>query len=237
MKTIKPLALAGLLGGTLAYQVHVAYDPAVVTVGDVDISTMVWKEIYQIPGNQNAVMYSKTSPARADVSKVGGSSSDTQVTAEVDGLRGKDPGMGVHESRDAIMAAYQDFMIEINKRENYAMWDHCVHVNGRNPLTPWYPKVSACTEDACVGCPSRIGLACRNTHLGTKVHASVKVLITNKAGAVLPDVLKVKFTCNKPQSQGGCGIAGSIGSALAGKLPGVGSLFSTGIDIACEHLI
>ncbi|KAG8631180.1 hypothetical protein KVT40_000320 [Elsinoe batatas] len=236
MKSYTPLLLTALLQATSAYHIHVVYDPELVTVGDANIFHMTWEEIYAAASNENAVVLKTSAPGRADQCKEGGSSADTQVTASIDSLWGMAKNVPIHEMREAIMQGFQDFIEDFGRRQRYSMYDHCVAPNPRTGMTDWWPKKSACAGRSCTGC-SGYNVQCENTHFGYKYPASVKVFVADNNRHPTGDFLKVDFSSNKPEKDGGCGLAGDISSALAGKIPGVGSLFSTGIDIACEHLI
>ncbi|KAF2226154.1 hypothetical protein BDZ85DRAFT_258681 [Elsinoe ampelina] len=237
MKTFTPVLLTALLQASSAYHVHVSYDPQLVTVGDANIFHMTWQAIYAAAGNENSVVLTTTEGARSDPCKEGGSSVDTLVTVKIDSLWGVARNVSPYVMRDAIMKGFQSFIEDFGRRQQYSMFDHCVSPNPRTGMTPWWPKKSACSGKACTGCRG-LTVQCENTHLGYKYPATVKVYVADNNMHPTGDFLKVDFASNRPgKGGGGCGLAGTITKALAEKIPGVGSLFSTGIDIACEHLI
>ena len=215
------------------YSVHVTYSPNLVTVGDADIFGLTWTEIYAAQGNQNAVVLQPSKSSRADACKEGGRSQDTTVSADIEGQWGRDPGLGAHDSREAIVQAYWDFMKVFMADNQYRLWAECVHVNGRNALTPWWPTASACTGGGCAGCSGTSGLECQYGDTGFRVPAKVKVTMTNAQGQLMSDGLTISFSSTQSGGNGGCGLAGAIAGQLAGLIPGAGQYINAGISVAC----
>ncbi|KAG8628810.1 hypothetical protein KVT40_002675 [Elsinoe batatas] len=115
---------------------------------------------------------------------------------------------------DSLWGVSKRYIEGFAAKENYKMFDHCL------------------------ACPTpQDGHFCRAWHWGTKLPASVKVLIADKAGHPTGDYVRFKFSSTQHDKPGrGCGIAGAVASGLTGLLPGAAQLFSVGIDIACEAI-
>ncbi|KAF2228007.1 hypothetical protein BDZ85DRAFT_10874 [Elsinoe ampelina] len=206
------ILLAGLLQSATAFKVHIVSDPNLVTVGDANIFKMTWEKVYALPGNEQAVSYTLPEHARVGNCREIKSTVDSTVTVEVDSLWGISKDIPIHETREAIMQSFQRYIEGFAEKENYKMFDHCL------------------------ACPTpQDGHFCRAWHWGTKLPASVKVLIADHAGHPTGDYLHVRFSSTRHDKPGGgCGVAGAVASGLAGLLPGAAALFSVGIDIACE---
>ncbi|KAF4551876.1 Hypothetical protein D9617_12g037660 [Elsinoe fawcettii] len=214
MKSFAPLLLASLLQSAAAFKIHIISDPNLVTVGDANIFKMTWERIYALPGNQQGVTYTLPNQARTGNCREIKTTNDATVTVEVDSLWGVGKTIPVHESREAMMKSFQAYVERFAAKENYKLFDHCL------------------------ACPTPLdGRFCRAWHYGTKLPASVKVLIADKAGHPTGDFIRFKFSSTQHDKPGGgCGVAGTIASGLAGLLPGAAQLFSVGIDVVCQAL-
>ncbi|KAF4546885.1 Hypothetical protein D9617_115g089220 [Elsinoe fawcettii] len=230
MKTISFLAAACLSAQALAYNIHVVYSSELVEVGDIDLFAATWKKIYAAAGNEHAVALAE--------SKVVGSATncgmlgDTTVGISIDGQWGRDPGLSLETSRDALVKALWRFIQVFGADEAYNVYAPC-GFESKGGAPEWFPK-AACRGQGCGGCCAADICGCQFKKRATKMPVKIKVTMTNNAGTLLADGITVNFSSTKAGGNGGCGVALKVVGALAGFLPGPGGFFSSGVSAACE---
>ncbi|KAG8624452.1 hypothetical protein KVT40_007519 [Elsinoe batatas] len=230
MKPVSLLAAAALSAQVMAYRIHIVYSSQLVEVGDINLFAATWEKIYAAPGNQNAVAL--TEPGLIGSATNCGKLGDTTVGVSIEGQWGKDPGLGLETSRDALVKSLWEFIQVFGDDEAYDVFAPC-GAQSKGGAPRWFFQAD-CRGQYCGGCCAASSCGCQFKKRATKMPAKIKLTMTNNAGTLLPDGITVDFTSTKASSNGGCGVALKVVGALAGFLPGPGSLFSSGVSAACE---
>lgn len=238
MKSAIILAIACISRDVFAkYKAHVTYSRDLVNVGDLDVFGTTWTKIYAEPGNQNSVLLHEEAQSQSNPCHSLGNSADTRVSIDIEGQWGRDPGLGIHDAREAIVQAYWDFAKAIMAEYSTPIWTNCFYPVTRGPNNPtWYPATPACSGAGCVGCQNNGAVRCQRGSTGHKVPAKIKVTLTDSAGQLMADGMTVSFKANKPQSNDGCTAATKVAGGLSALIPGLGTFFSAGITVACESI-
>ena len=130
---------------------------------------------------------------------------------------------------------------EVSGNNQYDVFNTCYGTTWQEGLPDWaYHGESACggaSNSVTQDCPCEVGSsACKDHSLGHKVPSLIKANLYDGDGALLADSLEITFESAAVGGGGGCSTLTKVAGALAGLLPGPGSLFSTGVNVACLNL-
>jgi hypothetical protein len=241
MKTTQYLCFAGLSSIALAkIKVEARYSNEMVDVGDLDLHKVTWEEIYASTGNQRSVVTDNSYDTYGNPCTHGSAKADNRVRVNINGQWGRIAGLGPHDSREALIQSLWAVLDDISKPTGWHVFKECFGTTWQEGLPAWaYNGVSACggkNPTVSKACQCQIGsAACRSHSWGHRVPSVIKVNLYNGEGALLADSLTINFASQKAEKEDGCGFAGKVASAVAGLLPGPGSLFAAGIDRACDN--
>jgi hypothetical protein len=240
MKTTQYLSLAALSGIALAkIKVEARFSNEMVDVGNIDLRKVTWEEIYASVGNERSVVHDNTYEAHANPCTHDSAAADRHVRVNINGQWGRVPGLGPHDSREALVQSLWAILDDVSKPTGFNVFTECFGTTWQEGLPQWaYKGESACggvTNTVSEECQCGIGsAACRSHSWGHRVPSVIKVNLYNAEGALLADSLTVNFASEVPESTDGCGFAAAVASTVAGFIPGAGSLFDAGIELACE---
>jgi len=241
MRTTQYLCFAGLTGIALAkIKVEARYTNEMVDVGNLDLRKVTWEEIYAAPGNQRSVVTDNSYDTYGNPCTHDSAKPDNHVRVNINGQWGRIAGLGPHDSREALVKSLWTILDDISKPTGWHVFTECFGTTWQEGVPQWaYNGVSACggrTTTVSRECQCSIGsAACRSHSWGHRVPSVIKVNLYNGEGALLADSLTINFASQKAEKADGCGFVGKVASTVAGLLPGPGSLFAAGIDLACEN--
>jgi hypothetical protein len=237
------LAAAGLLSVASAkIQAEVRYSDSMVDVGNLDLFAQTWQKIYAASGNAQSVLTDVTSSTYNTGCNSWADDANTNAKVTINGQWGKIPGLGPHDSREALVQSIWAALKAVSDENSYDVFNECYGLTWQEGVPNW---AGAGGSAACGGavntvatdCPCDIGTAaCHDHSLGHKVPSLIKANLYDADGALLADNLEITFESAAVGGSGGCSTVTKVAAALIGLIPGSGSLFSTGINVACLEL-
>jgi hypothetical protein len=234
------LAAAGLVATASAkIQAEVRYSDTMVDVGNIDVFAATWQKIYGTAGNQRSILADVTSSGYNGACNSWADGFNLNVNTHIDGQWGQIPGLGPNDSREAltksIWAALQEIM-KLNERNVFSMCYGFTWQEGKPSWCYAGGEGGACgcnknsVQTDC-SCPDAENVSCKDKTVGHKVPSSIKANLYQD-GALLADSIEITFSA-QDTTAGGCSVAERIAGALAGLVPGAGSIFSAGVTIDC----
>ncbi|RYP21470.1 hypothetical protein DL765_002216 [Monosporascus sp. GIB2] len=232
--TLAALTPAALAAGKI--KVEVRYTNEMVDVGNLDLFHNTWQKIYGQPGNQRSVLTDNTYGTSSGMCMSWADNPDRNVRVKINGQWGRVRGLGPHDSREALVQAVYKVLSLNADPTGYNVYTNCYGTTWQEGVPRWKGSHACGGPKATVSskCMCSIGSAqCEFHSWGHMVPSSIKANLY-RDGVLLADSLIIDFASNKVAKEGGCGTIGKIASAVAGLLPGPGSLFATGIDVFCS---
>ena len=236
------LAAGGLLSVASAkIQAEVRYSDSMIDVGNLDLFAQTWQKIYAADGNSQSVLTDVTTPAYNGGCNSWADDANLNAKVTINGQWGRVAGLGLHDSREALVQSIWAALKEVSGNNQYDVFNTCYGTTWQEGLPDWaYHGESACggaSNSVTQDCPCEVGSsACKDHSLGHKVPSLIKANLYDGDGALLADSLEITFESAAVGGGGGCSTLTKVAGALAGLLPGPGSLFSTGVNVACLNL-
>lgn len=236
------LAVGGLLSAVSAkIQAEVRYSDKMIDVGNLDVFAQTWQKIYAADGNSQSVLTDVTSSTYNGGCNSWADDANLIVKVTINGQWGRVSGLGLHDSREALVQSIWAALKEVSGENQWDVFNNCYGTTWQEGLPDWaYHGQSACggaSNSVTQDCPCDSGSsACKDHSLGHKVPSLIKANLYDGNGALLADSLEITFESAEVVGSGGCNTLTKVAGALAGLLPGPGSLFSTGVNVACLNL-
>ncbi|RYO94787.1 hypothetical protein DL766_000050 [Monosporascus sp. MC13-8B] len=232
--TLAALTPAVIAAGKI--KVEVRYTKDMVDVGNLDIFRYTWQKIYGEPGNQRSVLTEDKYDASSGQCMSWADGPDRNVRVKINGQWGRVPGLGPHDSREALVQALYKVLTLNSDPTGYNVFTNCYGKTWQEGSPIWGDRPHACGTPKASVRPHCMclfgGASCEFHSWGHKVPSSIKANLY-RDGVLLADSLIIDFSSNKVVQDNGCGTIGKIASTVAGFLPGPGSLFAAGIDVFC----
>ncbi|KAL0936432.1 uncharacterized protein CTRU02_208647 [Colletotrichum truncatum] len=226
-------ALGQVVSATI--KVEVRFSDKMVNVGNLDLFATTWQKIYAATGNQYSIVTDNTYPTNDD--KCTSHYTDHTLNAQVivNGQWGKVPGLGPHDSREALVQSIWKSLQLGSDKTAWDVYTNCYGLTWQEGIPYWKtPACGAVAATVSKQCQCPIASAqCQYYSKGHKVPSIIKANLY-RDGVLLADSLTIEFSSAVVEQSGGCGIVGMIASGLAGFVPGVGSIFSKGITLLCD---
>jgi hypothetical protein len=234
------LAAAGLLTVASAkIQAEVRYSDSMIDVGNLDLFAQTWQKIYAADGNSQSVLTDVTTPAYSGGCNSWADDANLNAKVTINGQWGRVAGLGLHDSREALVQSIWAALKEVSGDNHYDVFNTCYGTTWQEGLPSWAYDAggAACggkSPSVAADCPCEVGsAACKDHSLGHKVPSLIKANLYDEDGALLADNLEITFESAAVGGEGGCSTLTKVAAALAGLIPGSGSLFSTGVNVAC----
>lgn len=232
-----PAAIAVLSGLSFAneIQVEVRYSKEMIDVGNLNIFEATWEKIYGEDGNQRSVLTDSTYGTNGNECTHYTSKADNNVRVIINGQWGRVPGLGEHDSREALVQSLWKVLEEVSNPTGWNVFTNCYGTTWQEGTPIWKGPHACGGPKATVrpDCFCSIGSAqCEFHSWGHRVPSAIKANMY-RDGVLLADSLQINFSAQRVPKDEGCGTVGLITSTLVGFLPGPGSLFAKGISIFC----
>lgn len=220
-------------------EVEVRYSKEMIDVGDLDLFMATWQKIYATDGNGRAVVTDNTYGAFGGGCMSHYDGPDNNARVIVNGAWGRVPGLGPHDSREALVQALWGVLKAVSDPTGWDVYTKCHGLTWQEGSPIW----SESRRPACGGrfatvnqyCPCDMGGAsCENFSRGHRVPSVIKANLY-RDGQLLADSLTVEFSAQRVAKDEGCGTVNTIAGIFGGFLPGPAALFASGISVFCGN--
>ncbi|KAH7354250.1 hypothetical protein B0T11DRAFT_332103 [Plectosphaerella cucumerina] len=236
-------AITALLSSTGALaagkiEVEVRYSKEMIDVGNLDLFMATWQKIYATDGNGRAVVTDNTYGAFGGGCMSHYDGPDNNARVIVNGAWGRVPGLGPHDSREALVQALWGVLKAVSDPTAWDVFTKCYGLTWQEGQPIW----SNSRRPACGGgkfhtvrptCLCSMGsAACENFSVGHRVPSIIKANLY-RDGRLLADSLTVQFSAQRVVKDDGCKTVNTIAGLFGGLLPGPAALFASGISVFC----
>ncbi|KAH6689506.1 hypothetical protein F5X68DRAFT_267991 [Plectosphaerella plurivora] len=216
-------------------EVEVRYSKEMVDVGDLSIFDSTWQKIYSSDGNQRAMVTDDTYGTNGNECTSWADGPDNNVRVTVNGAWGRVPGLGPHDSREALVNSLYKVLEDLTNPTGWNVFTNCYGTTWQEGVPIWKGPHACGGPTATVrsDCFCDIGSAqCEFHSWAHKVPSVIKANLY-RDGVLLADSLEINFSAQRIPKDEGCGTIGEIAAGVAGFLPFPGPIFAKGISVFC----
>lgn len=216
-------------------EVEVRYSKEMVDVGNLELFKTTWEKIYGTDGNGRAVVTDDTYGTNGNECTTWADGPDNNARVIVNGAWGRVPGLGPHDSREALVGSLWRVLKEVSDTTGWHVFTNCYGTTWQEGVPNWKGPHACGGRGPTVmaDCLCGIGTAqCEHHTWGHRVPSVIKANLY-RDGVLLADSLTINFSAQRVAKDEGCGTVGTIAAAVAGFLPMPGPIFAKGISVFC----